>query len=69
MNLTRQVHPTITERAAALACLRITDAFAFAHRDNDPAGVARAGANELLGVLYGRQRTTESLALLHHMNA
>jgi hypothetical protein len=77
MNFTRQVHPTIIERAAAHTCLRIMDGptginahgFAFAHRDSDPEDVARAGANKLLGVLPGRQHATELLALLHQMNA
>jgi hypothetical protein len=34
-----------------------------------PDGVARAGANKLLGVLPGRQHATDSLALLHQINA
>jgi hypothetical protein len=74
MNFTRQVHPTIIERAPAHTRLRIMDAptqinahgFSFAHRDSD--GVARAGANKLLSALPGRQHTTESLALLHQIN-
>jgi hypothetical protein len=77
MKFTRQVHPTIIERAAAHTRLRIMDGstginargFAFAHHDSDAEDVARAGANKLLAVLRGRQHATKLLARLRQMNA
>jgi hypothetical protein len=74
MNLTRQVHPTLMERAAAGARLRIMDAltkinphgFAFTHRDSDSGGVACE--NKLLGVLP-RPPARDRIAVLNQMTA
>jgi hypothetical protein len=77
MKFTRQVHPTIIERATSHTRLRIMDGstginargFAFTHHDSDAEDVVRAGANKLLAVLPGRQHATKLLARLRQINA